>query len=85
MQEGNFTDEDIERALLATENGLNQVGDTASSWSGWYFERFCEGRNIRPAEMMADFRSVTRERIIEAAKSMKLDTVYTMLDKEVKE
>jgi cell division control protein 6 len=76
---------DIERALLATENGLNQVGDTASSWSGWYFERFCEGRNIRPAEMMADFRSVTRERIIEAAKSMKLDTVYTMLDKEVKE
>lgn len=84
MQNGNFTDDDIEKALLAIDNSMNQVGDTPTSYSGWYFERFCEGNIITPAERMEKFRSVTKERIIAAARSMKLDSVYLMLDKEAK-
>ena len=83
MQKGNFTDEDIEAALLAVDNDLNQVGDTPSSYSAWFFDRFVEGKVTTPAERTEQFRSVTRERIIEAIKDLKLDTVYLMLDKEV--
>ena len=85
MQKGDFTDEDMENACLAVENSLDQVGDTTASYSSWYFERLCEGKIVTPEEMAADFRSVTKERIIEAAKSLKLDTEYLMLDREVKE
>ena len=84
MQNGNFTDEDIERALLAIDNSLCQVGDTPSSYSKWYFDCFCDNKTETPAERLEDFRRVTKERIIAAAKSMKLDTGYLMLDKEVK-
>lgn len=82
MCRGNITDEEIESALLYTDNSLCQIGDTMSSYSGWYFERFCDGRIIDPHEMFDDYSSVTRERIVEAAKTLKLDTVYLMLDKE---
>lgn len=85
MCKGNISDEEIESALLYTDNGLCQVGDTLSSYSGWYFERFCEGNHKDPQEMFRDYSAVSRERIVEAAKSLKPDTVYLMLDKEAKQ
>ena len=85
MCKGNISDEEIESALLSTDNGLCQVGDTLSSYSGWYFERFCEGNHKDPQEMFRDYSAVSRERIVEAAKSLKPDTVYLMLDKEAKQ
>ena len=85
MCSGNITDDDISSAVLATENGLCQVGDTISSYSGWYFERLCENSIQSPQEMEKVYRGVTKERIVEAAKTLKLDSVYIMLDKEDKE
>jgi predicted Zn-dependent peptidase len=49
----------------------------------WYFDRFCEGEIISPEEMLEKYKAVTRERIIAAAESLTLDTVYLMLNKEV--
>ena len=85
MCSGNITDDEISSAVLATENGLCQVGDTISSYSGWYFERLCENSIQSPQEMEKVYRGVTKERIVEAAKTLKLDSVYIMLDKEDKE
>lgn len=85
MCKGNITDEEIESVILYTDNGLCQIGDTAYSYSSWYFERLCEGKIIAPQDIIEDYRAVTRERIVEAAKTLKPDTVYLMLDKEAKE
>lgn len=71
--------------MLSIENALAAVGDTPSSYSLWYFERFCEGSIITPEQQLEAFKSVTKERIIEAAKSLKLDSVYLMLNKEAQE
>jgi predicted Zn-dependent peptidase len=85
IKKGNITDEEIESSLLALDNAVLQIGDTASSYISWFFDCFSDGKFITPEEHFNEFKSVTKERIIQAANSLKLDTVYLMLDKEVQE
>ena len=66
-------------------DGVLQIGDTASSYINWFFDCFSDGKLITPEEHFREFRAVTKERIVQAANSLKLDTVYLMLDKEVQE
>lgn len=82
IRNGNFSDEEVESALLSIDNSLSGVGDTTGSYISWYFERMCDGEVITPHQQYERFLAVTRERIIEAAKSVKLDSVYLMLNKE---
>ena len=82
IRNGNISDEELESAILALENGLEQIGDTASSYESWYFERFCEGNVVTPSERLNDYKNVTKARIVQAANSLKLDSIYLMLDKE---
>lgn len=79
---GNITDDELQSAFLTFGNSLSQIGDTPSSYEGYYFERFCSGNIISPAEHLEKYLSVTKERIVEAAKSLKPDSVYLMLSKE---
>ena len=69
---------------MSLDNALTAVGDVPSSYIGWYFGRFCEGDSASPEEIAEKYRAVTKERIIEAAKSLVLDTVYVMSPKEDK-
>jgi predicted Zn-dependent peptidase len=82
IRNGNFSEEEYTNALISMDNMLTSVGDTPGSYSSWYFERFCEDNFVTPAEQLREYRKVTRERIIEAAKSLVPDTVYLMLNKE---
>lgn len=82
IRNGNITDAEYESALLSLDNALTQIGDTPSSYSSWYFERFCDGKIVTPEEQLELYKNVTKERIIEAAKSLSLDSVYLMLNKE---
>lgn len=82
---GNFTDEDCKSAIMSIDNTLTAVGDTPSSYLSWYFECFCENNIITPHQQLENYKAVTRERIINAAKSFKLDSVYVMLNKEATE
>lgn len=82
IKQGNITDADIESALLSLDNALTQIGDTPSSYSAWYFERFCDGEIVTPEEQYENYKKVTKERIIKAANALSLDSVYLMLDKE---
>ena len=79
---GNITDEEIAGALMALDNAVQQCGDTPTSYISWYFDCFCDKDFITPEEHFARFCAVTKERIINAAKSLKLDSIYIMLNKE---
>ena len=85
IKEGKFTQEDMDNAMLAIENSFRQVGDSIYSWSAWYFSRFCEGNSLAPEEVLEKYRSVTKERIIAAAGSLRPDSTYLMMDKEDEE
>lgn len=78
MKKGNFSQEDIDNSLLSIANSLKGVGDTPSSYINWYYGCFIHDEVLTPAQSLERYSSVTREQIIDAANSLKLDTVYVM-------
>lgn len=88
MREGCFSDEDMDNALLSIYNSIRSTGDTPSDWIGWYFSQYLRGTALSPEEEIAvtqaemQDREAVRKRIIAAAASMRLDTVYLMQQKE---
>lgn len=84
IRNGNISDDELQSALLTFDSVLTQVGDTPSSYKDWFFERGCDGKIVSPEEYLMAFKNVTKDRMINAAKSIVLDSVYVMLDKEEK-
>lgn len=82
IRNGNITDEEISSALLSMDNALTSVGDTPSSYSGWYFDCLCDGEVMTPQEKFQKYAAVAKEDIISAAKALSLDSIYIMYDKE---
>ena len=78
IRNGDFTDDELKESLLSIKNSLSGVGDTPSSYINWYYGCFVNGETLTPDEAIEKYTQVTREQIIEAAKSLKLDTVYLM-------
>ncbi len=83
IKNGNITDEEITSSIMALDNAVLQIGDTPSSYIGWYFDCFCDKDIITPEEHFKRFVEVTKDRIIQAARSLRPDSVYLMLSKEV--
>lgn len=78
MKKGEFTDEDIANSKLSLQNKFNSVPDSLSGISGWYFSEVLKGSEKSPEDAVKDTNAVTRERIIAAANSVKLDSVYIL-------
>ena len=72
----------MQNVLLALENSFSGIGDTAGSYINWYKSAVYEGEYLTPEQTLEKYRNVTRDRIIECAKSLVLDTVYVMKSKE---
>lgn len=76
MQEGNFTNEDIENAknlIIATIENIPEEQDTQISY---YLGQELAGTNISVEEYKQKIQNVTKEQIVEVAKSVKMNTVY---------
>lgn len=79
MSDGNFTDEELQNAKTAVCGSLRSYNDTASGLATWWLTQLCVwDRDFSPEDAIEKYKSITREQIIEAAKSYKLDTVYIM-------
>lgn len=79
IKNGDFTDDEINSAVLFLVNAYNSITDSAGSLIAWYLKQITDGGEIlSPAETAERIKAVTRERIIEAAKSFTLDTVYVL-------
>lgn len=82
VQNGDFTDEDVDNSRLSIINGLRAVNDGSRSLTEWYFKQSYLGTSFSPEDEIEMIKAVTREDIINAAKSVKLDTVYVLTGKE---
>jgi len=82
IRNGNITDEELSSALLSMDNAFTSIGDTPSSYSGWYFDCLCSGEIMTPQEKFQKYTAVTREDIVNSAKSLSLDSIYIMYDKK---
>ena len=82
VQNGEFTDEEINNSRLSMINSLRGVTDGARSIAEWYFKQSYAGQSLSPEDEIERLKSVTKEDIIAAAKSLSLDTVYVLTGKE---
>lgn len=78
MQQGEITDDEIADAKRSYINSLRSINDFGEEQNSWFFRRFVKGDLLTPQEAEELVSAVTKERIIDAVKSFRLDTVYTL-------
>lgn len=78
IQNGNFSDEDLMKIRISRENNYGAWYDTVNNASNWYMARILENDIESPEERLKKLLAVTREEIVEAARSFRLDTTYIL-------
>ena len=78
IADGDFSDEMLENSKKALYNGFKSNYDSVIMINSWYYTQRLRGTEYSPDEANEIIKSVTREQIIDAAKSFKLDTVYVL-------
>lgn len=78
IKKGDFTDEEVLHARLSLQNDLKSLNDRLSGMGTWYLIRIYVCDIVTPEAMFERYSSVTRERLVKAAESVKLDTVYIL-------
>lgn len=75
---GDFSDELLDDTRMSAYNSIKTLGDTPSSYVRWYFTDLIRGISRNIDDALAAYKAVTREQIMAAAASLKLDTVYIL-------
>ena len=78
IKNGNFSDDDIAASVKSLEDGFRSVSDSAESVANWFTTQVCSKEFLYPEDFIEQFKKVTREDIIEAAKAVTLDTVFML-------
>ncbi len=81
---GEFDDAALEASKLSLCDSFRTVSDSQPVIDRWYADRVFYLDAPTPEELAELVNSVTREDIIETAKTLKLDTVYRLLGQEEK-
>lgn len=79
---GNFTDSELAEIKLHLSQTIEGVGDSLSSLNSWYIPQSFFGNMKSPSKFIKEINEVSREKVIEVANKVTLDTVYTLLCKE---
>jgi predicted Zn-dependent peptidase len=82
MGNSDFTESELNQAVLSLENDLKLINDSLSGTKSWYLSHIYLCDIITPEQAIERYRAVAknRERIVKAAQSVKLDTVYILTD-----
>ena len=82
VKNGDFTDFEYEASLKSLRDSLNSYNDSQVLLDTWYALKAGNKTLYSPEEIAAKIALITREDIINAAKGVKLHTVYKLLPKE---
>ena len=77
IQNNGVTESELRAALLEAENQLAMMQDSTAV-SGWYLDQITDERILSPEEYLEELKKVTPERIQNAARLYRLDTVYSL-------
>ncbi|MCC8069261.1 MAG: insulinase family protein [Ruminococcus sp.] len=85
IQNGNFSNEDVQNAIAYLTNALKSIGDTQSSYISWYFNNILIGEDRSIDGEYEKYRLVTKDDVILSAKTLTLDTIFVLkpIGKEV--
>ncbi len=79
---GNFSDEELEQTKLYLCQSTEKVKDSLSSLNAWYSAQTFDENQKSPDEIIEKIKEVSREKVINVAQKITLDTVYMLTDKE---
>ena len=76
MQNGNFSEDEINTAKRSTVSGLLQMHDSPSAIEAFKFRRFLAGVEESPEAVAEKINAVTKEEIVAVANKIRFDSVY---------
>ena len=85
MRGGDLEDWELDGARSTLLNAYASMGDSQGKLENFYLGQAATGQSETPEELAEQVRNVTPERIFNAMKSVKLDTVYFLRGKEAAE
>ncbi|MBR6902431.1 MAG: insulinase family protein [Clostridia bacterium] len=84
IKSGNFSDFEFESSKKSIINTLKGYGDHQEAIDGWYTIKCAAGTPVSPEAYADMVESVSKEEVVNVAKSVKLHTVYSLVPKEAK-
>lgn len=78
MKKGRFDDSIILASKMGMKDAVKSAYDSPAELEGWYLSRLFDKESLTPEEFVNRIDTITREDIIKAANSIKLDTVYLL-------
>lgn len=82
LKRGEFTDEELQASKLSICDSLRAIYDSGRGVMRWYTDRIFEQSPLSPNEVRERVETVTREQVMQAAASIRLDTVYRLTPEE---
>ncbi len=82
LKNGRITEEEIIAAKLAAKNAYISSLDSLASIQAFYIQNISRSDPLSPEEAAELVESITKEEIIEAAQSLQLDTVFSLVGNE---
>jgi len=83
IRKGNISDYEYDSSLKAMQTGLESLKDSQLSVVDFYFSQTIAKTNDSLNSLIEKLKSVTREEVVQAAKRIKLDTVYFLTSSKV--
>ena len=84
VKKGEFTDFEFESSIKSITDSLNTYNDSQNSIDLWYTIKVNNDRLYSPSDIAEMVSKITRDDVVNAAKGVKLHTVYKLLPKEAK-
>lgn len=78
IKNGKFTQDELFKVVLALENVLKAVGDSAGAIQSYYLSQICRGKIESPDEKIQSIKSITKRDIVEVANLFSIVMDYTL-------
>ncbi len=80
MKSGDFSEDDLNNAKLAIINGYKSFSDSLSMIELWNISQLFSKTNNSPEEECRYINNVKKEDVIEAIKTLEINSIYTILN-----
>ena len=84
VKKGEFSDFEFQSSVKSISDSLNSYNDSQNSIDLWYALKVNNEFVYSPEDIAEKLRNITREDVVNAAKGVKLNTVYKLLPKGAK-
>lgn len=82
LKNGNFSDKDIENAKTYIVSGIKNIEVEQDTEVVFYMGQELGGYHFTIPEYIRDINSVTKEQIVEFARSLQMNTIYFLTGQE---